>query len=47
MDESQLASEITRKVVSDPKFLIAMIGLVGATIGSILTMFWKHGAALV
>ena len=38
MDESQLATEIATKVVSDTKFWIALIGLVGAVIGSLLTI---------
>lgn len=38
MDETQLASEIASKVVSDTKFWIAVIGLVGAIVGSILTI---------
>ncbi len=38
MNESQLASEIAFKVVSDTKFWIATIGLAGAIIGSLLTI---------
>jgi hypothetical protein len=38
MDESQLATEIATKVVSDTKFWIALIGLAGAVIGSLLTI---------
>lgn len=38
MDESQLASEIASKVVSDTQFWIAIIGLIGAVIGSVLTI---------
>lgn len=38
MDESQLASEIASKVVSDTKFWIAIIGLIGAIVGSLLTI---------
>ncbi|MDP2714149.1 hypothetical protein [Rheinheimera sp.] len=39
MDNSQLAGEIASQVISDTKFWIAIIGLVGAVIGSLLTMF--------
>lgn len=38
MDESQMASEIASKVVSDTKFWIAIIGLIGAIVGSVLTI---------
>ncbi|MDO9418224.1 hypothetical protein [Pararhizobium sp.] len=38
MNESQLATEIATKVVSDTKFWIALIGLAGAVIGSLLTI---------
>lgn len=38
MDETQLASDIARRVVSDTQFWIAMIGLIGAVIGSGLTI---------
>lgn len=38
MDESQLAATISEKVVSDTKFWIAIIGLIGAIIGSLLTL---------
>lgn len=39
MDESLLASEIASKVVSETQFWIAVIGLIGAVIGSLLTIF--------
>lgn len=38
MDSTQLATEVAAKVVSDTKFWIAIIGLVGAIIGAILTI---------
>lgn len=38
MDESQMASEIAGTVVSDTKFWIAIIGLIGAIVGSALTI---------
>lgn len=38
MDESQMASENASKVVSDTKFWIAIIGLIGAIVGSVLTI---------
>ena len=38
MDESQLAAEIAAKVISDTNFWIAMIGIIGAVIGSLLTI---------
>ena len=38
MDETQLAASIAQKVVADTKFWIAIIGLVGALIGSFLTI---------
>ncbi|WP_445357631.1 hypothetical protein ACJJIC_18775 [Microbulbifer sp. ANSA002] len=37
MNESQLASEIANKIISDSKFWIALIGLCGAIVGSLLT----------
>jgi hypothetical protein len=39
MDETQLATSIAGKVVADTKFWVAIIGLVGALIGSFLTIF--------
>ena len=38
MDETQLAASIAQKVVVDTKFWVAIIGLVGALIGSFLTI---------
>ncbi|MFU2508369.1 hypothetical protein [Pseudoalteromonas sp. ASV78] len=38
MDSTQLATEVAAKVVSDTKFWIAIIGLVGAIIGALLTI---------
>jgi hypothetical protein len=38
MNETQLAATIAEKVVSDTKFWIAIIGLIGAVIGSLLTL---------
>jgi len=38
MDETQLATSIAGKVVADTKFWVAIIGLVGALIGSSLTI---------
>lgn len=38
MDESQIVSEIAAKVVSDMKLWIALIGLAGAMVGSLLTI---------
>lgn len=38
MDESTLANEIARQVISNSKFWIALIGLAGAIVGSILTI---------
>jgi hypothetical protein len=38
MNEAQLASEIASKVVSDTKFWIALIGVIGALVGSFLTI---------
>jgi len=39
MTESELASQIASQVVSDTSFWIALVGLVGAIIGSVLTIF--------
>jgi hypothetical protein len=38
MDETQLATSIAGKVIVDIKFWVAIIGLVGALIGSLLTI---------
>ncbi len=38
MNENQLAATIAEKVVSDTRFWIAIIGLIGAVIGSLLTL---------
>jgi len=38
MDNSQLATEIATQVVSDTKFWIAIIGIIGVVIGSLLTI---------
>jgi hypothetical protein len=38
MNETQLATTIAEKVVADTKFWIAIIGLIGAVIGSFLTL---------
>jgi len=38
MDETQFATTIAEKVVSDTKFWIAMVGLIGAIVGSLLTL---------
>jgi hypothetical protein len=38
MNETQLAATIAEKVVSDTRFWIAIIGLIGAVIGSLLTL---------
>lgn len=38
MDSTQIAAEVAAKVVSDTKFWIAIIGLIGAVIGSVLTI---------
>lgn len=39
MESAELASQITTQVISDTKFWVAIIGLVGAVVGSLLTMF--------
>lgn len=38
MDTATLANQIAQKVVADTNFWIAIIGLVGAVIGSLLTL---------
>lgn len=38
MCESQLVSEIASKVISDAKFWIVLIGLIGATAGAFITV---------
>ena len=38
MDESQIANVIASKVVSDTKFWIALIGIIGAIFGSLFTL---------
>ncbi|WP_042955292.1 hypothetical protein [Pseudomonas sp. G5(2012)] len=38
MDETQLANEIAHRVISDTKFWVGIIGLIGAVIGSLLTI---------
>ena len=38
MNETQLAATIAEKVVSDTRFWIAIIGLIGAVIGCLLTL---------
>ncbi|GAV19469.1 hypothetical protein MMIC_P0403 [Mariprofundus micogutta] len=38
MDESSLATKIASQVVSDTKFWIAIIGIVGGIVGSLLTL---------
>lgn len=38
MDSTQIASIIAEKVVSDTKFWIAIIGIIGAIVGSLLTL---------
>jgi hypothetical protein len=38
MNETQFAATIAEKVASDTKFWIAMVGLIGAVIGSLLTL---------
>jgi hypothetical protein len=38
IDSNQLAAEVATKVVSDTKFWIVIIGLVGAIIGVLLTV---------
>jgi len=38
MDTNQLANEIASKVVADTEFWIAIIGLIGVVIGSLLTI---------
>ena len=44
MDETQMAASIAQKVIADTKFWVAIIGLVGALIGSFLTMSAVIGA---
>jgi hypothetical protein len=39
VDNSQLATQIATQVVSDTKFWIAIVGIIGAVIGSLLTIF--------
>jgi len=39
MDELNLAKNISEQVVSDTKFWIALIGIVGSVVGSGLTLF--------
>lgn len=38
MDESSLATKIATQVVSDTKFWIAIIGIIGGIVGSLLTL---------
>jgi len=38
MDETQLATSLAGKVIANTKFWVAIIGLVGALIGSLLTI---------
>jgi len=38
MDESTLATTISTQVVSDTKFWIAIIGIIGGIVGSLLTL---------
>jgi hypothetical protein len=38
MNETQFAATVAEKVVSDTKFWIAIIGLIGALVGSFLTI---------
>ena len=38
MDESILAANIAAQVVSDTKFWIALIGILGGLVGSLLTL---------
>ncbi|WP_415911640.1 hypothetical protein [Neptuniibacter sp. QD37_11] len=38
MDESTLATKIATQVVSDTKFWIALIGILGGIVGSLLTL---------
>ncbi len=38
MDESTLATKIATQVVSDTKFWIAIIGIIGGIVGSLLTL---------
>ena len=38
MDEAQFANDIAEKVVSDTRFWIAIIGILGGVVGSILTL---------
>ncbi|WP_343857401.1 hypothetical protein [Aliiglaciecola litoralis] len=39
MNDTQLATQIATQVISDTKFWIGIIGLLGAIVGSLLTIF--------
>lgn len=38
MDEMNLANVISERVISDTKFWVALIGIIGSIIGSLMTM---------